>query len=185
MDEKKVSTVGRTLSYIIAGMGLGSFLVWSIVLVLLVIGNIVYWSGYPYELGPTSEDVLWGGVLHLLLIMFMILMTPIAIFVAGSGILTFIGGIVNVRKGRKHVLGISLVPNVLIFMGFSMLAFGTFLMISPDRVPMSSILLGPLIVSHLVRTILTVIVLFDRQEINGKKNGYSHFTHIHSGATSS
>ncbi len=161
MNGTKQRSFDRNLSIIIAGMGLSSFIIWSLLFVLIVIGNIVYWSGYPYELGPTSEDVLWGGWIHLLIILFLVLMVPFTLIFVGSGINTFIGGLVYIRKQRPLVLTISFVINLMILLGMVFILLCSFLFSLPDRIPLSLLILGPLILSFLVRLILTAKVIFD------------------------
>ena len=63
----KKGSLDRNLSVIISILGMSSFVIWTLLLVLLVIGNIIYWSGFPYDLGSTSEYALWGGWAHLVL----------------------------------------------------------------------------------------------------------------------
>ena len=161
MSGTKKRSLDRTLSLIIAGMGLTSFIIWSLLFILLVIGNIVYWSGFPYDLGPTSEDALWGGWVHLLLVLFLILMIPFTLILMGSGILTFIGGLVHIRKQRPLVLTISFVINLIFLFVMTIILLFSFLISLPDRIPFSLFILGPLILSFLARSILTAKVIFD------------------------
>ncbi|MBN1390171.1 MAG: hypothetical protein JXA22_05975 [Candidatus Thermoplasmatota archaeon] len=161
-------SLDRTLSVIIAGLGLSSFIIWSLLFVLLVIGNIVYWSNFPYDLGPTSEDVLWGGVIHLLIILFLILMVPISLILLVSGILTFTGGLVYVRKQRPFVLTISFVANLMILLMMMFILFCSLLLFLPDKVPLSLLILGTLILSYLARSILTAKVIFDHYRTGDK-----------------
>jgi magnesium-transporting ATPase (P-type) len=175
MAGTKKPSFNRTLSVIIAGLGLSSFIIWSLLFVLLVIGNIVYWSNFPYDMGPTSEDVLWGGVIHMLIILFLILMVPISLIFLGSGLLTFIGGLVYVRKQRPFVLTISLVANLMILLMMMFILFSSLLLIliQPDRTLLLLFILGPLILSYLVRSILTVKVIFDHLKTRDKESRFN------------
>jgi len=174
MAGTKKPSLDRTPSVIIASLGLSSLIIWSLLFVLLVIGNIVYWSNFPYDLGPTSEDVLWGGVIHLLIVMFLILMVPISLIFIVSGILTFTGGLVYVRRQRPYVLTISFVANLMILLMMMFIFFCSFLFRLPDMIPPSLYLLGPLILSYLARSILTAKVIFDHYR-TGDKAARPHY----------
>ena len=180
----KKGSLDRNLSVIISILGMSSFVIWTLLLVLLVIGNIIYWSGFPYDLGSTSEDALWGGWAHLLIIMVLILMIPISLIFGGSGILTFIGGMVHIRKQRPLVLTISFVFNLMILLVMIFIFLGSLLLTLPDRIPFSLFLLGPLILSYLARLILTAKVIFDHYKVNEKAAKSNLPSNVHKGISS-
>lgn len=166
------------LSIIISIMGFVTFMIWSIILILLIIGNIIYWRGFPYELGPTSEDILWGGWLHLLIVLFLLIVTPLSLIITCSGALTFIGGLVYFRKKRLLFLMISYFANNIIFLLLSFLICIPLIIFlnTPDRIPFSVFILGLLLISYLIRLILTTIVIFNHYSIKNNKAMRSNFT---------
>lgn len=181
MTATKQGSFHRNLSIIISGMGLSGFIFWSILFILTVIGNIVYWSGYPYYLGPTSEDVLWGGWIHMFIITFLILMIPFSLILSSSGIITFIGGVIHIRKRRPLGLMISFIINLMILVGMEFILLIAFLFSFPERIPTLLFILGPLILSFFIRLILTGKVIFDHYRTREKAVKSSLNTNIQRG----